>query len=105
MAYMRMVSWLLPQHGLVSWLLPQHGLVFPAMPAMPGSALNPSGHAPGAALDRENHAPMQLEHAPMQHEQSPMQLEHAPAVQFEPGSLTQLDAESLVAWSESPVVE
>ena len=34
MAYMRMVS----------WLLPQHGLVFPAMPAMPGSALNPSGH-------------------------------------------------------------
>ena len=95
MAYMRMVS----------WLLPQHGLVFPAMPAMPGSALNPSGHAPGAALDRENHAPMQLEQAPMQHEQSPMQLEHAPAVQFEPGSLTQLDAESLVAWSESPVVE
>ena len=81
MAYMRMVS----------WLLPEHGLVFPAMPAMPGSALNPSGHAPGAALDRENHAPMQLE--------------HAPAVQFEPGSLTQLNAESLVAWSESPVVE
>jgi hypothetical protein len=50
MAYMRQVSWLLPEHGLVSSVVP----------AMPGSALNPSGHSSDAALDRENHDPMQL---------------------------------------------